>query len=82
MAKTIAVGTGLVLGEDGIVRRGSRPAKPDDVPRRYDLPFGHPLRGKRVVENVPACMPDCVINEDGKLVPYSKPSPVVPEVIR
>ena len=77
----IDVGDGLELHPDGIVRKGAVKAKPTDAPLRYDLPFGHPLRGKRVVRNVPSGMPDCVVNDDGKLEPHNKSVAVVEEEI-
>ena len=57
----------------------ARRARPIDLPVRNDLPVGHPLRGKRVLAVVPSGMPDCTIDDRGRLVPVdAKGDPVVP----
>ncbi len=49
------------------------------VPKRNDLPRGHPMRGKRVVSYVEAGQPSLVMGEDGVLRPDSPEAD--PEVV-
>jgi len=49
---------------EGLPRAG-----PLDLPARWDLPEGHPLRGKALLPVVPAGYPDCTVDDNGRLVP-------------
>jgi hypothetical protein len=65
------LGDGLELRVDGTVRKHGRSdsAKTLDIPERTDLPKDHPLYGQRLVKVVPSGMPDCTLDEKGRLVP-------------
>jgi hypothetical protein len=59
---------------------------PANDPRRCvptDLPVfrrtGHPLDGKRLAPIVPSGMPDCVVDDNGTLVPAIEPPPEIIE---
>ena len=47
----------------------ARRLRPGDVPRRWDLPEGHPLRGKRALAVVPAGWVDATVDAHGRLTP-------------
>ena len=67
---------GLEIGKGGVVRKGGKVAKPADVPERIDLKEDHPLYGKRALRVVPAGMPDCTVDKDGRLSPVTAKEPV------
>ena len=46
--------------------------KVSDVPRRTDLPKGHPLYGKRVLAVVEAGQPSQVMMNDGRILPNGR----------
>jgi len=65
----VDLGDGLSVGADGVIKKGRRIARPTDAPVRDDLPADHPLRGQRVLRNVPSGWPDAVISADGRMMP-------------
>jgi hypothetical protein len=67
----VALGGGLELRADGVVRKCglTAAAKAADVSERLDLPKDDPLYGQRLVKVVPSGMPDCTLDEKGRLVP-------------
>lgn len=69
-------GDGLELGKDGLLRKGARLARPDDVAIRLDLPVGHPLRGTRALRGVPSGMGDMIIGADSRLAPIAEAKPL------
>jgi len=56
-------------------RLDARLATAADVPERRDLPRDHPLYGQRALRVVPAGMPDCTLDDAGRLVPVEAPKP-------
>ena len=57
----------------------ARRARPDDLPLRIDLPKEHPLYGTRCLKMVPSGMPDCTVDDRGRLVPVdARGEPIVP----
>ena len=65
------LGDDLELRADGVVRKKGmgQSARSNDIPERTDLPKDHPLYGQRLVKVVPSGMPDCTLDEKGRLVP-------------
>ena len=70
--ETVAVverGTIRLVDSTEVASLDARLATTADLGERRDLPRSHPLYGSKALRNVPAGMPDCTLDDRGRLIP-------------